>query len=450
MPGRIFGIMAPHPPIMVEQVGGSRSAVTERSAKAMRQAAHMLDEYGPDTVVVMSPHSPAMSDAFAVDTAERLSGSLAQFGAPDVTLSYAGDPELALELLSRLDENSIPAVDRAAVPALSSGHLDHGVLVPMSFLDPEGRWRLLNISLSFLQYEAHRALGEQVAVSAHALGRKIAFVASGDSSHRLTPDAPAGYSPRGKEFDAAVVELVSKGDLAALSDLDPDLVEDAGECGLRSFITLGGVVGPDATADVLSYEGPWGVGYMTAVVNPPTPVSGSKGGMPGSDGHEIVALARKAIEDYVTAGRVVTPEPLKDPELPARAGAFVSLHRDGRLRGCIGTIAPVEDTLAEEVVRNAIQAATADPRFPRLSPDELGDLDVKVDVLHVPEECTIEELDHTTYGVIVGCDVRRGLLLPDLDGVESVEHQVQIACHKAGIMLHEEVSLQRFKVDRYA
>lgn len=236
--------------------------------------------------------------------------------------------------------------------------------------------------------------------------------------------------------------------------IDPLLVESAGECGLRSFITLGGVI-PDASTRVLAYEGPWGVGYMTAIAAAQpllerltTPAAGTKGGTAGSDESEIVALARRAIETYVRERRVIdtgSPTGL----LATRAGAFVSLHRVHDLRGCIGTIGPTAATLAEEVVHNAIQAATADPRFPALAPVELADLDISVDVLHEPEPCAFEDLDPAHYGVIVSADWRRGLLLPDLEGVDTPEQQVAIAKRKAGISPGEQVRLERFRVDRY-
>jgi len=140
---------------------------------------------------------------------------------------------------------------------------------------------------------------------------------------------------------------------------------------------------------------------------------------------------------------------LDDAGYPAVAGAFVSLHRGGELRGCIGTIGPTQATLAEEVAHNAIEAAVHDPRFPPLGLDELSDLDVKVDVLHAPESCDIEALDPHTYGVIVTQGWRRGLLLPDLDGVDDVATQVSIAMRKAGIDEPTGCELQRFKVDRY-
>jgi AmmeMemoRadiSam system protein A len=436
---------------MVEEVGGTRASATSDSSAAMAEAARTLAAFDPDTIVIMSPHSPAISDAFAVDTAARYIGSLAQFGAPDLVLEYHGDPELANRILEYLDDAGIPAVDRGAVPSLASGELDHGVLVPMSFLDREARWPIVDLSLSYLPLDLHAQVGAHVAAAAESLGRRIAFVASGDCSHRLTQDAPAGYSPRAVELDQKLVELIEVSDFDSLARIDPELIEEGGECGLRSFVTLGGAAAP-ASARLLSYEGPWGVGYLTALVNESsaTPASGAKGGAPGLDGHEIVSLARSAIDTYVREGRVLEPGRLHDADLPMRAGAFVSLHINGQLRGCIGTIAPVTGSLSEEVVRNAIEAATSDPRFPPVTSDELEFLDVKVDVLHEPEPCEQGDLDPSTYGVIVKSGPQRGLLLPDLEGVDTVEQQVAISRRKAGITPGEPVCLERFRVDRYA
>jgi AmmeMemoRadiSam system protein A len=284
----------------------------------------------------------------------------------------------------------------------------------------------------------------------------VAFVASGDCSHRLTPGAPAGFSPRAAQFDALLVELVAAGAWADLVHIDPGLIGSAGECGLRSFVTLGGFLASESTATrVLAYESPWGVGYLTAVASDPDTVKalpeasrGRKGGTAGSPESEPVALARQAIETFVRERRVIRPE-VPPGLLSTRQGAFVSLHRGHDLRGCIGTIAPTADTLAEEIIHNAIQAATADPRFPALGPDELADLEISVDVLHEPEATTMAELDPSRFGVIVSCDWRVGLLLPDLEGVDTAEQQVSIATRKAGLTPGERVKLERFRVDRY-
>lgn len=453
MSGAILGVIAPHPPIMVDVVGGPRSSVTRDSIDALHEAAALLERYDPDTVVLMSPHAPAASDAFVIETAGETLGSFSQFGAAHPVYVHRGDPELALRILERLESAGIPAIDRGRVRRLESGVLDHGALVPLAFLDPEGRWPVLEISLSWLPYAMHRELGRQIAAAAQDVGRRIAFVASGDCAHRLTPDAPAGYSPRAAEFDGELVRLLGASDFEGLMHIDPDLVEAAGECGLRSFITMGGVAEP-ATARVLAYEGPWGVGYLTAVVNEhavpaATSGTGAKGGTPGSSEHEIVSLARATIESYVTRGETLASRQLTDPALPVRAGAFVSLHRAGDLRGCIGTIGPVQPTLAEEVVHNAIEAATRDPRFPPLQPDELADLEISVDVLHDPEPCSMDDLDPSCFGVIVSSGYRRGLLLPDLEGIDNAQMQVDIARRKGLIPPGEPVHLERFRVDRY-
>jgi len=179
------------------------------------------------------------------------------------------------------------------------------------------------------------------------------------------------------------------------------------------------------------------------------PAKGTKGGAAGEPESEIVALARRTIETYVRTGRLLEDVSLSDPGLPARAGVFVSLHRRGMLRGCIGTIGPTQPTLADEVLHNAIEAAAGDPRFPAVATDELADLDVKVDVLQPPEACGIEDLDPKEYGVIVTSGRHRGLLLPDLEGVDDVETQVSIALQKAGLGPDHPCTLERFRVDRY-
>lgn len=170
----------------------------------------------------------------------------------------------------------------------------------------------------------------------------------------------------------------------------------------------------------------------------------------GTERDPYVELARRAIEAYVSEGRVIAPpRDLPEELLARRAGAFVSLKKRGELRGCIGTFLPTEPTLAEEIIQNAIRAATEDPRFPPVRPGELPELSVSVDVLSPPEPTTVEELDPKRYGVIVESGWRRGLLLPDLPGVDTVEEQLRIAKLKAGIAPDEPCRVLRFTVERH-
>ena len=162
-----------------------------------------------------------------------------------------------------------------------------------------------------------------------------------------------------------------------------------------------------------------------------------------------VHLARATLEDYLAKGEVIAPPADLPPEMTRRGGTFVSLKKRGKLRGCIGTFLPTEETVAHEIVANAIKAATKDPRFPPVEADELEEIDVSVDVLSPPEPCSEEELDPRLYGVIVESVWRRGLLLPDLEGVDTVSEQVRIARMKAGIGPREPVRLLRFTVERH-
>ena len=164
----------------------------------------------------------------------------------------------------------------------------------------------------------------------------------------------------------------------------------------------------------------------------------------------VVELARKAVEKYILQGRVFSPRKLT-PDMRERAGVFVSIKKHGELRGCIGTFSPTRPNVAQEIVANAISSATQDPRFMPVEPSELKDLEYSVDILTEPEPvASIDKLDPRKYGVIVECGYRRGLLLPDLEGVDRVEEQIEICRAKAGIDPDEPVRLYRFKVNRFA
>jgi len=166
--------------------------------------------------------------------------------------------------------------------------------------------------------------------------------------------------------------------------------------------------------------------------------------------HPLVKLAQKTVETYVKEGKIPPPPGKFTREMKERAGVFVSIHKLGDLRGCIGTFEPTQKNVAEEVMNNAISSATRDPRFPPVAPEELAQLDYKVDVLTTPEPVADEShLDPKKYGVIVESGFRRGLLLPDLEGVDTVDYQIDICRQKAGIAPDEPVKLYRFEVKRY-
>ena len=166
--------------------------------------------------------------------------------------------------------------------------------------------------------------------------------------------------------------------------------------------------------------------------------------------HPLVALARLTIATYLNEGRVIPPPKEPTPEMRAKAGVFVSLHRYNALRGCIGTFVPTTENVAKEIIQNAVSASTDDPRFPPMTAEELNDLEISVDVLSAPEPIkSVADLDAKRFGVIVKAGPRRGLLLPDLEGVDTPEQQIEICRQKGGLGKNEPADLFRFEVKRY-
>ena len=226
----------------------------------------------------------------------------------------------------------------------------------------------------------------------------------------------------------------------------------AGECGYRSMLVAIGVAqGGTQNCEVISYEAPFGVGYLVAQLVGSADAPPADAGLAAQP--DIPALARRAVEAFATTGKIIdTPTDVSDL-LSARAGCFVSIKtRAGELRGCIGTIDPVKDTLAEEIILNAISSATNDPRFSPVRADELADLKYSVDVLSPPEACTPDDLDPKLFGVIVEDEsgARRGLLLPNLPSLDTAGKQIEMASRKAGIQPKAGLRLFRFRADRYS
>ncbi len=442
MSGIVFGCIVPHPPVLVPEIGRGQERVISSTTEAMMKLTDKLAQQSPETLLVISPHGLSHQSAMGVLTARSFSGNLRSWGVQGIDYHFDNDVDFVAALLEKMKE--------AGIPLKSIGEkgydLDHGVMVPMYFLIKGVKGiPLVPLTFSWLPLSTHFAFGQIIRQTTEHVGKKVAIIASGDLSHRLLPSAPAGYDPLGKVFDQKMVAALGQMDTTAILNLDPDLIEHAGECGLRSIIILlGALEGLSAKPQILSYEGPFGVGYLVASFEVGVYPRSEPGEM-----HPLVKLAKETVESYVKEGRTSRPKELT-PEMKQRAGVFVSLKKHGELRGCIGTFEPTRANVAEEVIANAISSATRDPRFPAVNPAELAVLDYTVDVLTKPEPVQSEkELDPRKYGVIVESGGRRGLLLPDLEGVDTVEQQIDICRRKAGIYSNEPIKLHRFEVRRY-
>ena len=450
--------MVPHPPLIIPQVGRGGEAQIAETDRAYRRAAAEIAALAPETVIISSPHATAYTDYFPISPGPGSRGSFGRFGAPQVRLTADYDSEFIAALGGLCREQGFPA----GTAGEREPELDHGTMVPLYFLRQAGvEARIVRLGLSGLSLADHYRLGTLIAAAAEQLDRRAVYVASGDLSHRLQPHGPYGWDPAGPEYDRRLLDACGRAAFGELLDFDEDFCQQAAECGHRSFVIMAGALdGRAVRAEVFSHQDVTGVGYGVCSFYPGAPDAGRRFldirlqqrlAAREEGGDPLVALARLTIESYV--GRGVMPELPEGlpPELTARrAGAFVSLHEQGQLRGCIGTIAPTADCLGREIMQNAVSAAVRDPRFAPVRRDELPWLDISVDVLGEAEDIdSPAELDVKRYGVIVSRGGRRGLLLPDLAGVDSVEQQIAIARQKAGIGPEEKVSLQRFEVVRH-
>ena len=262
MAGVIFGAIVPHPPILIPEVGGKRIREAEKSKKALEEFARRLKAKSDaiDTIVVITPHGEVGQAAVPIYTGHVFEGHFGAFGASKPVLKFKGDPDLGNHIVRearKVDVNVAP---------IAESFLDHGILVPMYYPNAEGvKKPILPVAIAFIPLKELFNFGKVLARSAESLGRNIAVIASSDMSHRLTPDAPAGYDPRGKVFDETLVKLVENMDVDGILNFDPVLAEVAAQDALWSIaVLLGALDGLKVKQEVLSYEGPFGVGYMIA------------------------------------------------------------------------------------------------------------------------------------------------------------------------------------------
>lgn len=457
----IAAYAVPHPPLIIPQVGRGEEKKIAATVNAFTEVMRRAAAHKPNVILITSPHTVMYGDYFHISPGNGATGSLAQFHAPDAVATARYDTELvsaieALALTRNLPAGTMGERDKA---------LDHATLIPLWFLAQTGfSCPVVRIGLSGLSALTHYRFGQCLADAAEQLGRRAVLIASGDLSHRLKADGPYGFAPEGPVFDKEITDAFDSGNFGALLGISPELAEAAGECGWRSFQIMAGALDrKNVTHQLLSYEGSFGVGYGVAAFE----VIGSDdardfgrqfehahtAAMQATKANEdvYVRLARLSLETYVRTGkRASLPEGLPPELTQRRAGAFVSLKKDGQLRGCIGTISPTAPSLAMEILQNAVSACAHDPRFEPVEENELSELVYSVDVLGEAEPiASTDALDPKRYGVIVQSGARRGLLLPDLEGVDTVQEQIAIARRKAGIREDEPVTLSRFEVVRH-
>lgn len=418
--GLVYTVFVPHPPLLLPEVGRGEELKCQATLEAYQELARRIAQAEVETVIIVSPHAPLAREGITLAIDNLVQGNFSQFGAAQVSMSLASD----LVIVDKFRQNLSKVIP-------IKGVIDHGAFVPLYFLQEAG-WKG-KIVLLGMPLERPEVYGAQIGrILDHSLGR-YALIASGDLSHRLKEDGPYGFDPAGPEFDQFVFKTLQR-DTKSITGLPAELVEKAGECGYRSLRLA--LAAKEGAPEVLSYEGPFGVGYLVADLYHSSP---------------LPQWARRCLSAYLKQDDDLGLLKLPDSqEFAVRKGCFVTLKQDGQLRGCIGTTEPWQENLALEIQHNALAAGTQDPRFRPVRANEVETLSFTVDVLGELEKIEgPNDLDPWRYGVVVRQRGKSGLLLPHLEGVDTVSDQIGIAKQKAGIPLEESVDLWRFEVKRY-
>ncbi|WP_243135767.1 AmmeMemoRadiSam system protein A [Acetobacterium tundrae] len=466
-----------HPPVLIPEVGGGREHEAEKTIRGLRDLSLKVAEIKPEVIVCITPHGNVFRDGVAVVYEQHLKGDLKQFGNDSYSLEKDCDMGLLDELNMSFAKNQCHTIflnQTTADEYKIELNIDHGVLVPLYFIEKYYKnYKIVHITIGELSLIELYEMGTVIREAIEARGKEAMILVSADLSHCLKDEGPYAFNPMGALFDENIITGIEQKNYYSILTIPPQVYQPAGQCGLRPIIMgLGAIDGYDSEAEVFSYEGPFGVGYMAAYIELKEETIPSL--IDRYDEERMlsyqerrtnegpfVALARATINTWAQRGRKlnfahykkqnkIDPKALEELE-NQQAGVFVSIHKHGELRGCIGTTGPVTENIAQEIIRNAIEASAYDPRFLPIEEPELRDLEISVDVLGAPERVTsLAELDAKKYGVIVEKGLNRGLLLPDLEGVNTPEEQIAIAKKKAGLLESDtDIIMHRFQVERH-
>lgn len=271
--GIIMAGLSPHPPLIIPEIGGKRRHEVQKTIDSLEELAEEIKAKDADLLITISPHGPVFTDAISILDREHLAGDFSDFSCPQVELEVVNKPDFIKKLKENAAQKDIEVItlsnadlEKFNFPA----KLDHGVMVPLYYIQKSGvEVPVVPITMGLLDYQKLYEFGQLINTTLESRGENAVIIASGDLSHRLKPGAPAGYNPRGQEFDDKLVKLLQKEKYQDILNIDPQLIEKAGECGLRPLIImLGAISNKHFKSDVKSYQGTFGVGYSVVGLYP--------------------------------------------------------------------------------------------------------------------------------------------------------------------------------------
>ena len=456
----LASFIVPHPPLIIPNIGKGSEKQVSKTISAYKEIAKQVASLNPETIIISSPHAPMYSDCFYISNSPTLTGNLANFGAKEISFTEEVDTKLVDEITELAKKHHFPVYkDIPSVP------LDHGTIIPLYFIRKElPKCLIIVIGLSTLPLITNYQMGTIIKEAVNNLNRNVVYIASGDLSHKLQEYGPYGFATEGPIYDKKIMDICRTSNFYELITFKSSFLEKAAECGHRSFTIMAGCFdGQEIESNVLSHEDITGVGYGVCSFYPKETNSNRRflkkylqeeslrleKIKKSSDSY--VNLAFESLKYYFdTKQKMSIPPNLPEEMLTNKAGVFVSLYKFDTLRGCIGTILPTTNTIAEEIINNSLSAALNDYRFPPLTKEELKWLEITVYILKEPEPISsLDMLDVHKYGIIVTHGLKRGVLLPDLDGVDTIKKQIAIAKEKASIKPNEDCKIERFEVIKH-
>lgn len=261
----ILGAIAPHSPLLVPRIGKEKRNELEATIRAYEALGERIYALGIETIILISPHAPTYADAFSANISESYMGTVKAFGDHETAVRFPSD----ILVLDRI-QRSIRSRTDIAFKLTTSEELDYGSTIPLLLLQRTiANVQIVPISPSQLNARAHIDFGKALKDTLHENNKRIAIIASADLSHKLNKDAPAGFSVEGPAFDATMRSKIATMDIEGILSMDPEAIEAAGQCGHRPILILLGILeGMNVDVTELCYEAPFGVGYLTAMIEP--------------------------------------------------------------------------------------------------------------------------------------------------------------------------------------
>ena len=440
----IGAFMVPHPPLIIPSVGKGSEKQVAKTIDSYKKIAKEIQILKPDTIIVISPHSTCYRDYIHISPGKTAKGNFKDFNSnEEINVEY--DTELREKIIEIAKQNNFPA----GVEGEKNKMLDHGTMVPLYYINEEyNKYKCIRIGVSDLPLKDHYRFGILIKKAIESINRNVVIVASGDLSHKLKEYGPYGYIKEGPIYDEMIMNTIAKADFKELINYDKEFLEKVAVCGHQSFSIMAGTLDKkDVKVNVYSHEDITGVGYGIASLYP-IKEDYKRCFLESNDPY--VKLAKETINTYINEKRIIEiPKNTPQELLENKKGVFVTIYEFGELRGCIGTFMPTKSSIAKEIIDNAILSATEDYRFNPIEKNELNNLEIKVDVLNTPEKINNkDELDPKKYGIIITQYNKRGLLLPDIEGVDTIEKQISIAKQKGNIV-GDNYEIERFTVERH-